>query len=153
MYNIISSYVPLHKNRTILLQIGRPHFKDIIDHLKSHKLCFSSQLWLSSEKQKAGRTGTFSCRDFCRRPERKQICDTLKKLFWKKCSCTQTPVGVLIRTGTRWSANFHPASWCHARLKGTSERKVPTKEGCTRESEWQTECLSCDSRNTNVFQV
>lgn len=41
MYNIILSYVPLHKNRTILLQIGRPHFKDIIDHLKSHELCFS----------------------------------------------------------------------------------------------------------------
>lgn len=44
MYNIIVSYVPLHKNRTILLQVGRPHFKDIIDHFKSHKFCFSGQL-------------------------------------------------------------------------------------------------------------
>lgn len=41
MYNIIESYVPLHKNRTILLQVGRPHFKDIVDRFKSHKFRFS----------------------------------------------------------------------------------------------------------------
>lgn len=45
MYNIILSYVPLHKNRTILyIQIGKPHFEDIIDHLKRYKLCFLGQL-------------------------------------------------------------------------------------------------------------
>ena len=32
MYNITLSHVPLHKNRTIFVQIGRPHFKDIINH-------------------------------------------------------------------------------------------------------------------------
>lgn len=123
MYNIILSYVPLHKNRTILLQIGRPHFKDIIDHLKSHKLCFSSQLWLSSEKQKAGRIGKFSYRDFAGGHKGNKSVIHWKKLFKKKCSCTQTPVGAFIRTGSCWSGNFHPASWCHTRLKGTSKCK------------------------------